>query len=117
MELKASARHQKIGPRKTRLIVDLVRGLPVNQALNTLRLCPQRASGMVSKLIQSAVAAAVEQHDADADALRVVRAWVDGGPMRYWRRPRSRGMWNRIRARSSHIHIVVSDESGDSGTE
>lgn len=115
MELKASARYQKLQPKKTRLVVDLVRGLPVNQALESLRLSPKRASATVSKLIESAVAAAVEQHDVDADDLYVLRAWVDQGPMRYWRLPRARGVWNRIRRRSSHISVVLSDERD--GTE
>lgn len=109
MELKASARFLPLAPGKSRPVVDLVRGLPVNKALETLRLSRQRASGAVSKLIRSALAAALEQHDVDAEALHISRAWVDEGPRRYWRRPRARGTWSTIRRRSSHINIVLSD--------
>ena len=109
MEYKASARYQKLAARKVRRVVDLVRGLPVDDALNTLRLSRRRAGATVSRLIRSALAAAAERHDADAEALYVRRAWVDEGPMRYWRRPRARGSWTRIRRRSSHIHVVLAD--------
>jgi len=117
MEYKATARYQRIAPRKVRLVVDLIRGLPVNDALNRLRLCRRRASRPVDKVVRAALAAAVERDDADADALVVQRAWVDEGPMRAWRRPRARGMWTRIRRRSSHIHVVLADRSEEAPGE
>lgn len=113
MEFKASARHQHMAPRKVRRVVDLVRGLPVDEALNVLRLCPQRPGRALAKLIRSALAAAAEAHDADAEDLVIRRAWVDGGPLRYWRLPRPRGMWSRIRRRTSHIHVVLADRADE----
>jgi large subunit ribosomal protein L22 len=109
MEFKASARFQPLSPRKTRLVADLVRGVPVNKALDTLRLCRLRGSKNLSKLIRSALASAAEQHDADPDNLYISKIYVNGGPIRYGRLPRLRGMWTRIRIRSSHIHVVLAE--------
>ena len=113
MEARASARYQPLSARKARLVVDLIRGVPVNQALDTLRFCRARASKTIDKVIRSALATAVVQFDADADNLYVTKVWVDEGPMRYWRFPRMRGMWTRIRRRTSHIHIVLADKPSE----
>jgi large subunit ribosomal protein L22 len=110
MEIKVSARFQPLAPRKTRLVVDLVRGMSVNEALETLRQLHQRPARSVDKLIRSGIAAAMEQHDTDAEELYIKRIWVDGGPMRYWRLPRMRGTWSRIRRRSSHINVVLAEQ-------
>ena len=112
MEFKASARYQPLSPRKTRLVADLVRGMPANKALDTLRLCHLRGSRHLSKVIRSALASAAEQHDADPDDLFVSKVYVNPGPIRYWRLPRLRGMWTRIRIRSSHIHVVLAEMEG-----
>ena len=117
MEFNASARYQPLSARKARLVVDLVRGLPVNKALDTLRLCRLRASRTVSKVIRSAMASAAELHDADAESLYVQKIWVNGGPIRYGRLPRLRGMSTRIRSRSSHIHVVLAEREEEKATE
>jgi large subunit ribosomal protein L22 len=108
MEVKVAYRYATISPRKARLVVDLVRGARVNDALNTLRLTRQRASAMVNKLLRSAVATAAEQHDVDPEEMVISKAWVDAGPARkgWWARPR--GMAARLRYRTSHINLVVS---------
>jgi len=107
MEIKVAHRYARISPRKARLVVDLIRGQTVDDALNLLRLTRKRAAPMVSKLLRSAVAAAAERRDVEPEDLVVSRAWVDPGPMRYtwWARPR--GMVARKRHRTSHINLVV----------
>jgi len=112
MELKVAYRFASISPRKARLVVDLVRGERVDDALNTLRLTRKRASEMVSKLLKSAVATAAERFDAEPEELVISKAWVDAGPVRkgWWARPR--GMAARLRYRTSHINLVVSTPEG-----
>lgn len=113
MELKVACRYAKISPRKVRLVVDLIRGANVDDALNTLRLTRKRASPVVSKLLKSAVATAAERFDVEPDELVVSGAWVDAGPVRkgWWARPR--GMAARLRYRTSHIHLVVTAPEQD----
>lgn len=108
MEVKVAYKFASVSPRKARMVVDLVRGERVEDALNTLRMTRQRASAMVNKLLRSAVATAAERYDADPEALVISKAWVDEGPTRkgWWARPR--GMAARLLYRTSHINLVVS---------
>lgn len=108
MELKVACRFAKISPTKVRLVVDLIRGRSVDDALNTLRMTRKRAAPMIDKLLKSAVATAAERFDTEPEQLVVAQAWVDGGPTRkgWWARPR--GMAARLRYRSSHINLVIS---------
>ena len=107
MEIKVSHRYAKVSPRKARLVIDLIRGVAVDDAFATLHLTRRRASAMITKLLRSAVAGAAERHDVEADELYVAKAWIDGGPMlkRWWCRPR--GVAARKVHRSSHINLVV----------
>ncbi len=111
MESRSTARFMQISARKVRLIIDEIRGADVERALEFLRLSRTRAARMVEKVLQSAIASAVELHDVDAEELFVKKTWADVGPTRTWRRPRARGMWTPIRARTSHISVIVSDAS------
>ena len=108
MELEVSCRYAKVAPRKARLVVDLVRGVSVDEALNTMRLTRKRTSAMVTKLLKSAVATASERFDSEPEDLVVSKAWVDPGPMRKGWFARPRGMSAKMRFRTSHIHLVVS---------
>jgi large subunit ribosomal protein L22 len=108
MELEVSYRYAKVAPRKARLVVDLVRGASVDDALNTLRLTRKRTSAMVTKLLKSAVATASERFDSEPEDLLVSKAWVNPGPMRKGWFARPRGMSARMRFRTCHIHLVVS---------
>ena len=117
MEARAKAMHMRISPRKMRLVVDLIRGRNVEDALVILQGTRKKASPMVEKLLRSAVANALyvgaDEDEAaaaarpDIDDLVVTRAWVDGGPVMKRFRPRSMGRANRIRKRTSHLTIVV----------
>jgi large subunit ribosomal protein L22 len=126
MEATARARHVRISPRKLRLVVDLIRGLPVEDALVVLQATRKKASPMVEKTLRSAVANALyvgeDEDDAamaerpDVDDLVVSKAWVDGGPIMKRFRPRSMGRANRIRKRSSHLTIVVGPKKSSGGS-
>jgi large subunit ribosomal protein L22 len=91
------------------LIADLVRGRGVQDALNILRFTPNRAAGMISKTLTSAVANAAEA-EADADRLVVQEIRVDSGPTMKRFQPKDRGRAHRILKRSSHIVVVVDEE-------
>jgi large subunit ribosomal protein L22 len=103
----ASARFVRITPMKARRVVDLVRGLPVDDALNLLAFAPQSAASTVHKVLESAVANAETTEGLDRGDLVVVRAQVDEGPtMKRWR-PRAQGRATRINKRTSHITLAV----------
>ena len=103
----ASARFVRITPLKARRVVDLVRGLPVDEALSLLQFAPQAASETVFKVLESAIANAVSTEGLDRDDLVVSVAMVDEGPtMKRWR-PRAQGRATRINKRTSHITLVV----------
>jgi len=103
----ATARFVRITPMKARRVVDLVRGLPADEALTLLQFAPQSASETVAKVLQSAVANATTTEGLPAGDLVVSVARVDEGPtMKRWR-PRAQGRATRINKRTSHITIAV----------
>src|SRR5699024_8548403 len=94
-------------PQKARRVVDLVRGLGVDEAMTLLEFAPQGASNDIRKLIASAVANAESTEGLDGADLVVSSLRVDAGPtMKRWR-PRAKGAANRILKRTSHISVVV----------
>lgn len=103
----ATARYVRITPMKARRVVDMVRGLPVDEALALLQFAPQAASETVYKVLESAIANATTTEDLDRGDLVVAVAQVDEGPtMKRWR-PRAQGRATRILKRTSHITLVV----------
>jgi large subunit ribosomal protein L22 len=110
MEAKAKARFVRVTPRKARRVVDLIRGLPAEQAKAVLAFAPQSASDQVGKVLASAIANAEYAGQAAASSLVVSRAWVDEGPTMKRFRPRAQGRGFRINKRTSHITVVVSDD-------
>ena len=103
----ASARFVRITPMKARRVVDMVRGLGVDEALALLQFAPQAASETVYKVLESAVANAEGTENLDRNTLVVTKATVDEGPtMKRWR-PRAQGRASRINKRTSHITLVV----------
>jgi large subunit ribosomal protein L22 len=103
----ASARYVRITPMKARRVVDMVRGLPVDDALDLLAFAPQSAATTVHKVLESAVANAETTEDLDRADLVVTVALVDEGPtMKRWR-PRAQGRATRINKRTSHITLAV----------
>jgi large subunit ribosomal protein L22 len=107
----ASARFVRITPMKARRVVDLVRGVPVEQALSILEFAPQAAAETVHKVLRSAVANAETTEGLDTHDLVVSVAQVDVGPtMKRWR-PRAQGRATRINKRTSHITLAVQPAS------
>jgi large subunit ribosomal protein L22 len=105
--VKASARYVRLAPMKVRRVVDLIRGLPANEAARILKFAPQAASETVGKVLASAVANAEHNARLDPDTLWVKAAYVDEGPTMKRFRPRAQGRAYRVRKRTSHITVVV----------
>jgi large subunit ribosomal protein L22 len=109
MPFEAKHRFARIAPRKARLIVDLIRGRDVDDALTLLRFSKQRASVFVEKVVKSAVANANERETPPRNTLYVQSAWVDPGPVIKRFQPKDRGKAYPINKRTSHI-VVSLDE-------
>jgi large subunit ribosomal protein L22 len=106
-DIRAHARQIPISPQKVRLVVDMVRGKEVMDALNTLKFVPNRAAKPVSKVIYSAVANAEENFGVSRDDLYIYRIYADEGPTRKWRRFGARGRFKPWLRRSSHITVIL----------
>lgn len=114
MEIKAKAKFIRISPRKVRLIVDAVRGLAVEEAINQLHHMNKRAALTIKKLIDSAIANAVNTYELKQSNLFVKIIEVSEGPtLKRWM-PRARGRATPIRKRTSHISLILG-ELVDSG--
>ena len=111
MEYRATHKYARITARKARYVVDQVRSMPVESALDMLKFSNRRAAPMIAKVIKSALANAVEEGGADPEKLVVLNATVNEGPtMKRWR-PRARGMAYPILKRTSHINISLADRA------
>jgi large subunit ribosomal protein L22 len=108
MPFKATHKFARIAPRKARLILDLIRGRDVDDALALLKFSKKRAAVLVDKVVRSAVANAGEQ-EADTGALFVKEAWADPGPTIKRFQPKDRGKAYSIMKRTSHL-VVTLDE-------
>lgn len=109
MESSAKLSLIRLSPRKTRLVVDLVRGKGIQEALNTLNFLPQPSAKMISKLLKSAVANAEQKGVSDVDRLFVKSIYVDGGTVLKRFLPRAMGRASKIRKPTSHIAVTLSD--------
>lgn len=109
MEAKAVSRHVRMSAQKVRLVVDLVRGKRVEDALNILDYTPKRAARAVAKTVRSVLANAQNTQSVDVDRLFIKRVFVDGGAT--WKRftPRAQGRATPIRKRTCHITVVVDE--------
>ena len=103
----AQARFVRMTPMKCRRVIDLVRGLPVDEAADILRFAPQAAAEPIGKVLGSAVANAEHNKDLNRRDLYIAQAYVDEGPTLKRFRPRAQGRAYRIRKRTSHITIEV----------
>jgi len=111
MAVRAHSHMVGISARKMRLVIDLVRGRPVAEALDTLRALPSPAAEAVSKTIRSAAANAENNELMDRESLRIVTIMADRGPSLKRFRPRARGRAGRFDRPSSHLTVEV-DEAG-----
>ncbi|ANA79658.1 ribosomal protein L22 [Paenibacillus vortex V453] len=110
MEAKAHARSIRIAPRKAQLVVDLIRGKQVGEAIAILRHTPKAASPVLEKLLNSAIANAEHNYSLDVTKLVVTQAYVNQGPTMKRFRPRAMGRASRINKRTSHITLVVAEK-------
>ncbi len=109
MEVRAITRYVRISPRKARLVTELVKGQPVEEALTALKFMPKKAAHLVSKTLRSAVASAEQNPNIDIDTLYIKRIYVDEGPsMKRWR-ARAMGRATRVLKRSSHITVILDE--------
>jgi large subunit ribosomal protein L22 len=106
-DIRAILRFSDVSAQKARLIVDMVRGQNAVTALNTLKFMPNKAAGLVSKLLLSAVANAEENFGVSREDLFVYEIMADEGPTRKWRRFGARGRFKPVLRRSSHLTIVL----------
>lgn len=110
MEVRAVAKYIRVSSRKVRLVVDLVRGRPVNEAMALLRFMPQSAARDVASVIKSAVANAEQNNHMSAEDLFISRIMADEGPTMKRFRPRAHGRASPILKRSTHITVVVDEK-------
>ncbi len=99
----------RIAPRKARLVVDLVRGKTVQNALDILRITNKKAAPMLIKLVESAVANAQQRATVDVDRLVIKEAFVGEGRCLHRWLPRAQGRATPIRKRSSHFTVKLSE--------
>jgi large subunit ribosomal protein L22 len=111
MEAIAKLKNCPMSPRKMRLVVDIIRGKKVNEALNILRFTNKEASTFVEKVLLSAVANWEVKNESDASDydLFVKTAFVDGGAMLKRIQPAPQGRAHRVRKRTNHITLVVAN--------
>lgn len=110
MQAKAVAKQVRIAPRKVRLVIDLIRGKDVGEAIAILRHTPKAASPVVEKLLNSAIANAEHNYEMEPNRLFISEAHVDEGITLKRFRPRAMGRASRINKRASHITVVVSEK-------
>ena len=109
MQVAAKLKYARISPQKCRLVADLVRGRPVGDALAVLQYTPKKGARIVRKVLESAIANAEHNHEADIDELKIARIEVDAAPVAKRFHARAKGRGNRIVKRHSHIRITVAD--------
>lgn len=111
MDIRAELTNCGVSARKARLVVDVVRGQPAVQALNTLKFMPKVGAYHVHKLLRSAVANAEENFGISRDDLVVAEIMADEAPTRKWRRFGARGRFKPVLRRNSHIKIVLREKA------
>jgi len=109
METNATLRGVRLSAQKGRLVADLVRGKPVDQALNILAFSPQKGAGIIKKVLESAIANAEHNDGADIDTLKVKTIHVEKGMVLKRFTARAKGRGNRISKPTCHIYLTVGD--------
>lgn len=109
-EVKATAKYIRIAPRKVRIVMNLVRGKSVADALAILKFMPKVGADAVEKVLRSAIANAENNFDMDVDRLFISSAFVDQGPTLKRIHPRSRGQAFKILKHTSHITVAVNEK-------
>jgi large subunit ribosomal protein L22 len=110
METQAKLYGVRLSAQKGRLVADLIRGLPVERALNVLSFSPKKGAGIIKKVLESAIANAEHNDGADIDELKVKRIMVEQGAVLKRFQARAKGRGNRIVKPTCHIFVTVGDE-------
>jgi large subunit ribosomal protein L22 len=110
MEAKAALNYARIAPRKVQLVIDLIRGKAVGDAIAILRHTPKAASPILEKLLNSAIANAEHNYSLDPNKLVISQVFVNQGPTMKRFQQRAMGRASAIRKRTSHITLVVSEK-------
>lgn len=110
MEAKAKVMGVRVTPQKAKLVVDLVRGKSVKEALDLLAFTNKSAAPIVAKLIKSAAANATNNKKMEESALYIKEIFVGPGKVLKRFMPKAKGSASRLLKRTSHINVVVSDE-------
>ena len=111
MDVHASLRFLRMSPRKVRLVIDVVRGLPAVEAETRLGFINKEAARPVLKLLQSAIANAENNFHLDRKNLVIAKITADGGPTIKRSRPRAFGRAAAIRKRTTHINIILAPKA------
>jgi large subunit ribosomal protein L22 len=107
LDIRAVTRFLPMSPQKVRLVMDLVRGMSVMEALDILQFTPNAAAKPVAKLIKSAIANAEENFGLNRDDLIIHKLYADKGPIRRWRRFGARLRFKPIQRRYSHLTVIL----------
>jgi large subunit ribosomal protein L22 len=109
MEVRAVARYLPISAQKARLVIDTVRGMPADDALEMLYHMPQKGAPLVSKVINSAIFNATENYALERERLYVAKIYADEGPTRKWRKFGARGRFKPWLRRSAHVTVILDE--------
>lgn len=109
MEVSAKLSNAPLSAQKARLVGDLIRGMPVEKALNTLKFSSKKGAAIVKKILESAIANAEHNESADIDDLHVSTIFIDGATSMKRFKARAKGRANHILKRTCHITIKVSE--------
>jgi large subunit ribosomal protein L22 len=108
-ESRATLKNARISARKVKIVIDLIRGKSVSEALAILKYTPKAASPLVEKLVKSAIANAENNFNMKADKLYVAEVYANQGTTMKRIRAATQGRANRIRKRTSHVTVVLKE--------
>jgi large subunit ribosomal protein L22 len=111
MEAKAYAKYIRMSPRKINVVLKLIRGKNVGEALAILKLTPRASAPVIEKVLKSAMANAENNNKMDVTKLFIAETFANNGPMLKRFRPHAQGRAFRIRKKSSHITMVVKERA------
>jgi large subunit ribosomal protein L22 len=109
METTAIVKGARLSPQKGRLVADLVRGKPVDKALNILSFTQKKAAGLIRKALESAIANAEHNDGADIDELKITSIYIEQGATLKRFSARAKGRGTRIEKKTCHIFVTVGD--------
>ena len=112
MEVKSVSKNTGVSSRKVRLLLDLIRGKKVEEALTMLKFAASPSAGMVAKIVKTAAADAENNFHLTSTDLKIVQIYADDAPMLKRFMPRARGRADKVLKRSSHITVVVAEQEG-----